>query len=348
MFDHMPPPAPPSFNADGSLAGGSTLKLDGAYFSDPKREHLLKEDTISGTVRPWGLGPRVPMHVISPWSRGGWVNSQTFDHTSVGQFLEKRFAITIPGICPWHRAVCGDMVSAFDFVSPNDTAAPRLPDTSGSAALVEQASKRPKPSAPIVPEKLFQERGSRPSRALPYVLHVEASRAGNSLQLAFRNEGTAGAVFHVYDRAHLDRIPRRYTVEAGRDLADRWIARPDGRYDLWVLGPGGFIRTFEGDIAHPSPYVTLIHHPAKRSIELRIVSPTDAPGKALLVSSVYEPATRKRIAVPARQSVSMRLDVSRSGNWYDVTLTQSDFVRRLAGRLETGRDSISDPAMGLG
>ena len=86
------------------------------YFSDPERKHLLAEDTLSGTVRPWGLGPRVPMYVISPWSKGGWVNSQTFDHTSVGQFLEKRFGVTIPGISPWHRAVCGDMLSAFDFV----------------------------------------------------------------------------------------------------------------------------------------------------------------------------------------------------------------------------------------
>ena len=47
-------------------------------------------------------------------------NSQVFDHTSVGQFLEKRFGVTIPAISPWHRAVCGDLTSAFDFVSPND------------------------------------------------------------------------------------------------------------------------------------------------------------------------------------------------------------------------------------
>ena len=37
--------------------------------------------------------PRVPMYVVSPWSRGGWVNSQSFDHTSVLRFLEARFKI---------------------------------------------------------------------------------------------------------------------------------------------------------------------------------------------------------------------------------------------------------------
>ena len=47
------------------------------------------------------------------------MNSQVFDHTSVGQFLEKRFRIHVPAISPWHRAVCGDLTSSFDFASPN-------------------------------------------------------------------------------------------------------------------------------------------------------------------------------------------------------------------------------------
>jgi len=50
--------------------------------------------------RPYGLGPRVPMYVISPWSRGGYVNSQVFDHTSVIRFLEARFGVMEPNITP--------------------------------------------------------------------------------------------------------------------------------------------------------------------------------------------------------------------------------------------------------
>ena len=99
------------------------------------------------------------MLVISPWSKGGWVDSQVFDHTSVGQFLEKRFGLTIPAISPWHRAVCGDLLSAFDFVTPNERPLPPLPETRGSAGLVAQAIKRPKPVAPASPGKLFQEAG---------------------------------------------------------------------------------------------------------------------------------------------------------------------------------------------
>jgi phospholipase C len=345
MYDHVPPPAPPSFNADGSPAGGATLKLDGMYFSDPQRQHLLAEDTISGTVRPWGLGPRVPMVVISPWSKGGWVNSQTFDHTSVGQFLEKRFGVTVPAISPWHRAVCGDMLSAFDFSSP-DAPAPGLPDAKGSAARVAEAKDRPRPEPPATPEKLFQEPGTRLSRATPYILHADAKLERGGLALSFRNEGGAGAVFHVYDRNHLDRIPRRYTVEAGRSLTDRW--KIDSPYDLWVLGPNGFVRGFSGKANMLGIDVTLAYQPRQRATELRLANRGEVPVHLSLHSEVYRPVTTRTVSIAPRGTESVRWDVSASGNWYDLMLRTEGFVRRFAGRLETGQNGVSDPAMGSG
>src|SRR5262249_21258569 len=89
LFDHVPPPAPPSCNPDGSLCGKSTTDLRGEYFEDRKHQYAHSADACKASIRPWGLGPRVPLYVISPWSRGGWVNSQVFDHTSLGQFLER-------------------------------------------------------------------------------------------------------------------------------------------------------------------------------------------------------------------------------------------------------------------
>ncbi|NMM91763.1 phospholipase C, phosphocholine-specific, partial [Rhodococcus sp. SRB_17] len=89
FFDHVPPPRPP-------LSVGS--------------------EWVGG--QPLGLGPRVPMTIISPWTVGGFVCSQVFDHTSVNQFLEKRFGITQPEIDPWRRTVSGDLTSAFDFANP--------------------------------------------------------------------------------------------------------------------------------------------------------------------------------------------------------------------------------------
>ena len=66
------------------------------------------------------------MWVVSPWSRGGWVNSQVFDHTSTLRFLEQRFGVAEPQISAYRRAVCGDLTSAFSFRSPNHEPLPTL------------------------------------------------------------------------------------------------------------------------------------------------------------------------------------------------------------------------------
>ena len=262
------------------LSGGATLKLDGMYFSDPQRRHLLAEDTVSGTVRPWGLGPRVPMTVISPWSKGGWVNSQVFDHTSVIRFLEKRFGVHEPNISAWRRVVCGDLTSLFNFATPNNERFPDLPAFSKAEAdnlskLQDQLDAVPVPtgSNSIAPR---QRMGARPSRALPYELHVQSNVdvAASNVQLQFINTGSVGAVFHVYDQLHLDRIPRRYTVEAGKSLTGGWNTLLDqGRYDLWVLGPNGFHRQFKGNLSvlsmffAPLPEVRVSYSPASSEIQ---------------------------------------------------------------------------------
>jgi phospholipase C len=194
-----------------------------------------------------------------------------------------------------------------------------------------------------VPERLFQEPGSRPSRALPYVLDVEAAVQPGSIALTFRNSGSAGAVFHVYDKRHLDRIPRRYTVEAGHALTDQWPIAD--RYDLWVLGPNGFVRGFEGEIADGDVTAALIYRPGARRMEIALRNA--GAGRALILASSYQPQMKRQIALAARASQSIPWDVSRSGNWYDLSIAADrGFVRRFAGRLETGKDSVSDPAMG--
>ncbi len=347
MFDHAPPPAPPSINVDGSVAGGSTLKLDGEYFSDPTRRHLHPEDLISGTVRPWGLGPRVPMYVISPWSRGGWVNSQVFDHTSVAQFLEKRFGIAIPAISPWHRTVCGDMTSAFDFISPNDASIPALPDTRGSATIVAKAAKLPKPVAPDVAQALFQEPGTRPSRPLPYILAVDSAVTGDGVDLTFRNLGQSGVVFHVYDRRRLERIPRRYTVEAGKTFNDRWALADDASYDLWILGPNGFLREFQGTRAEAGIEISVRDVPHARAIKLGFNNAGTERRKISLISNIYAP--RRVRSLELKPGVTHLVwDVAKSGNWYELLVSARGCTRRFAGRVETGRNSVSDPAMAVG
>ena len=350
LFDHVPAPAPPSYNLDGTPAGKSTLELRGEYFSDPERRYLHQADNVSGTVRPWGLGPRVPLYVISPWSRGGWVNSQVFDHTSIGQFLEKRFGVTIPAISPWHRAVCGDLTSAFDFSSPNEAGFPSLPDADHSAARIAAINQLPKPAPPAAPEGRFQEPGVRPSRALPYELHVQARAQlhANKLTLSFHNTGLVGAVFHVYDRLHLDRIPRRYTVEAGKALADEWgLDADEGRYDLWVYGPSGFVREFRGVLngsAGANPGVSLEYDVENRSVRLLASNEGRHPATLKVRANAYHSDGPWELLLPPGRRVSREWSLVASHQWYDFTVTGNHFERRFAGRMETDAQSFSDPA----
>ena len=361
-FDHLACPALPSYNLDGTMAGKSTLSLAGHYFdATAARQHLNAADTISGTVRPFGPGVRVPMYVISPWSKGGWVNSQTFDHTSVGMFLEKRFGVTISAISPFHRAVSGDLTSAFDFVSPNDPTFPTLPDMSGYLASDAAQKKLPAPTAPTVPQPLFQEPGVRFSRALPYEFTVTSSVVPNKTTLGatqvtlnFVNTGSQGAVFHVYDQNNLAAIPRRYVVEAGKQISDNWVPMTTGAYDLWVLGPNGFHRHFTGNAmkvaaaAQPNPDVSVAYDTAGKQLVVTLTNSGVMPAVFTVTSNAYGPVAATTVTVVPRGQTRFNWLVSTTGGWYDLSVTvkgSPEYVRRLAGRMETGAASVSDPAM---
>ena len=347
LFDHFPPAAPPSYNADGTLAGKATLALPGHYFDDHEDKYLSRDDSISGTTRPFGLGPRVPMYVVSPWSKGGWVSSEVFDHTSVGQFLEQRFGVTIPAISPWHRSVCGDMTSCFDFSKGADAAFPDLPDVSGSTAILDTHLQRPKALPPRAPQELFQEKGIRRSRALPYVLHVDAriDADGKAIMLDFINEGAAGAVFHVYDKNDLDRIPRRYTVEAGKRIDDHWVVGTDGTFDLWVLGPNGFHRAFRGTLADAAraPTMTARYNVRRRALALAFVNDGGEAQEAKILRDAYAPSAGQTVTVASRGKAVEAWPTADNHDWYDVTVALPGMEVRLAGRIERGAHGISDP-----
>ncbi|MDS9873896.1 phospholipase C, phosphocholine-specific [Pseudomonas protegens] len=347
FFDHMPSPSAPSRRKDGSFAGKSTLGFDSELFTHPAPADSTQQPLPDGGV--YGPGPRVPMLVLSPWSRGGWVNSQVFDHTSVLQFLEKRFGVREPNISAWRRAVCGDLTSAFNFADPNHETLPALQTTTRQAAdsLRQRQEKLlpvPLPSAgqQLAPQ---QQRLARPSRALPYRLHVDsqADPKARTLSLSLQNTGEQGAVLHVYDGLHLSEIPRRYTVEAGKALQDSWPVVE--RYQLWVLGPNGFHRSFHGDLKTLQP--ELLVTTSNSQLQLTLSNPGE---HGVVISIDRCPYTQQgpwTLAVPARGEVRQVFACEGSGGWYDLTLrSDGGWLRRIAGRLETGAHSISDPLMG--
>ncbi|WP_031465051.1 alkaline phosphatase family protein [Sciscionella sediminilitoris] len=67
---------------------------------------------------PIGLGFRVPTVIVSPWTVGGYVCSERFDHTSLLRFLERRFGVPEPHISDWRRATTGDLTSVFRLGAP--------------------------------------------------------------------------------------------------------------------------------------------------------------------------------------------------------------------------------------
>jgi phospholipase C len=100
FFDHVAPPvAPPG--------------TPGEYLTAPE----ITNDA-HGVSGPAGLGFRVPMLVVSPFSRGGLVSKDTFDHTSTLRFLETRFGVEVPNLSAWRRETTNDLTGAFNFAAP--------------------------------------------------------------------------------------------------------------------------------------------------------------------------------------------------------------------------------------
>lgn len=363
-FDHVPSPSAPSPNGDGSYAGKTTLpeaSLGAEYFTHPAPAGSRGQPKPDGRV--YGPGPRVPLYVISPWSRGGWVNSQAFDHTSVIRFLEARFGVAEPHISPFRRAVCGDLTSAFNFATPNSEA---LPTLAGRRSKTEADQLRVAQEAlgqvplPIDPQLPRQATGTRPSRALPYELHTSArvdAQAG-TVRLLFANSGQAAAVFHVYDKLNLDRVPRRYMVEPGKQLDDSWQPLRDssGFYDLWVLGPNGFHRHFKGDLSTMReagaavPEIRVCYDIANGNVYLELLNNGQRDCSFSVRAKAYRSDGPWTATVKGGAKAELHWDLAASGAWYDFVVScdaDPSFSRRFAGRVETGRHSVSDPAMGL-
>jgi phospholipase C len=338
FFDHVVGPYP---NV-GGLAGQSTVPLDNELFNG-------KAGTPGGSdgvVGPYGTGVRVPLLVVSPWSAGGWVCSETFDHTSLIRLIEARFGVSEPNITPWRRAVCGDLTSAFDFDRVSDQF-PALPST---AAYKPTGAGGPTyyPTPPASGSVPIQEPGVRPSRRLGYRVHVAFNADPQKLSLSVKNNGSLGV--HLQARSlTVAGAPYSYTIGAGDELAIA-LANP-GAYDLSVHGPNGFFRHFAGSPATALQVEVHGDHDAGK-LRLRLTDRGNRPGVGrhrrpvvLDVADAY--GTDHQIELNGSGQIT--IDTRHSGGWYDIALTtQSDasFSYQLAGRLESGDRLTSDPQFG--
>ena len=145
-FDHVPPPTAP--------AGNGRRVPDRLTSFDTSSPILRRKTSVS--AGPLGLGVRVPCLVISPFSRGGHIATQTFDHTSQLQFVAARFGVEVPNVSAWRKKTVGNLTSAL-FAGTYSAAVPALPQPTlpaqqltGACAAVTQDSEsgRADPSVP--------------------------------------------------------------------------------------------------------------------------------------------------------------------------------------------------------
>jgi len=349
QFDHVPPPVAPSGTTDESC-------------QDP---------ALASAPLPVGLGFRVPLLLISPWTRGGWVTSEVSDHTSVLQFLERwTAAIGTPARCPhisdWRRSVCGDLLAAFDFEHP----VYGLPDLPFVAAPVGDAHQyHPMPASNVLP---VQETGSKPARPLPYQPNANLagfSTSGSTVtaDLVLSNNGQhvrKASHFAVYDNtltaspslADFPRaFPGQYTVAASNRTADATLAAgpvdPSGGYDITVIGPNRFLRRFAGNVTTPgaAARVTALYGSEGRgpqpllTLILASASASDLTFAVTPNNYCADPARTYRVR--PGQRVAHELDpLATAGGWYDLTVTIEDdgcWSQRYAGHLETGQPSVT-------
>ncbi|WP_414040684.1 phosphocholine-specific phospholipase C [Acidithiobacillus sp. M4-SHS-6] len=334
FFDHVVPPQPPT----PVRPGKSTVSTEGMVHDhiNPDWPVLYSADQL-----PYGLGPRVPMTVISPWSKGGYVCSEVFDHTSVIRFIEKRFGVSEPHIAPWRRAVCGDLTSAFDFSRPDERFV-SLPSTANYVATVHHESTLPAPQVPAEQAIAIrpQESGLRKRRPLAYdtAMRLEATTTGVRLHL--HNPSELGVVCTAYwDHSHA--LPHHYTVGAGATLKDEMLLPKDQQLALTVYGPDSYIRTITGT----GPSTLHIDTQGTPAGDLRVLLYN--AGADHLPITVTDPVygqEARKIHLVAGQTRELLWNLQASHHWYDLIVSTPQHQWRLAGHIENGQDSFSDPA----
>jgi len=370
-FDHIPPYVPPK--PDYADTGKVSAKIDVAV------DYEFKKDS------PIGLGYRVPMLIASPWSKGGYVNSQVFDHTSCLMFLEhflsKKTGKTIKSdnISDWRRAICGDLTSAFRPASGTSTDVPPLLKKEEVIININNAKNKPaqlKPD-PLTKQEIEnltylpqQEKGTKPACALPYQLFSECKLDAEKKHLELHFESgkgnfgqktvPVGAPFLVYTSNIYKGKPGKtwnYALTAGDKLTDsiQLDHFSESLYDLNVSGPNGFFRRFKGSKNDPLLNIKCLYQIAgflskkpNGNIELVLENLESKEIQLEIKDNAYKSIPTKTITLAPKQKTKVVIDLKGSSSWYDFTLKvvgQSTYSRQYAGHVETGEDSITDPLM---
>ncbi len=392
-FDHVPPFTAPFKPGTGKVSEGIDTAIEYVTLEEEKKKSHVGKNSLRES--PIGLGYRVPLVIASPWSRGGFVNSEVCDHTSILQFLENFLQhktgkpIRETNISAYRRAVCGDLSSVFRPYNGEKVELPfeernevmesiynakfkKLPDNFKALTPAEIAEVNEHPEkSPWMPQ---QEKGTKPSSALPYQLytHGKLSADKRSFEISFSaaNEvfgaRAAGAPFNVYAPGNYIQPdtnqmgPLRawsYAVKAGDAIRDEWPLHEfeNSDYHLRVYGANGYYREFKGDAGDPAVTIECDYQRSKTirkkltgNLAIQISNSGNTALTIVAKDMSYGKGETKITVAPKCKSVLV-IDLAQSHRWYDIRVTvagSGKFEQRFAGRVETGNDGITDPLMG--
>lgn len=391
-FDHVPPFTAPDFRnpATGAVSAGIT-HINKEYVTLDDEVRLKGVTPANAREGAIGLGYRVPFVVASPWSRGGYVNSQVFDHTSVVQFIEK-FAsrktgkkLQLPHLSEWRRAICGDLSSVFRPYNGEAVKQPEFLQRNAFLQRIDEARYRPIPEgvAPLKEDTICairadfkktrnyfaQEKGSKPSSAIPYELYADAHLDANrqQLQLVMKagtdifKERSTGSPFSLYaylpykDTSGNPVVNRNWSfaVAAGETLLYPIpLSGFTGKnYHLALFGPNGFYRELKGQSTeariHAECRYAIARGKQYGQVVLLLQNHSEQQQQLIIKDNSYGQRNLVRTLAPgASQRLTLLLE--KNAGWYDFSvLLRNDgaFERRFAGRVETGKESFSDPLL---
>ena len=312
----------------------------------PSPESSYSNEYISGL--PIGFGSRVPMIICSPWTRGGFVDSNTYDHTSMNRFLQTWTGAPLVNVTQWRNQVSGDLTAAFDFANP-DFSVPTLPDTVPLITQSDAEKSFPGVSIPTGAQTMpAQEPGTRPHRPTSHMPHAEVTvnRSTGAVTATMSNTGSVGVSLFVFPDNYQTASATPFTVVIGTNKTYTWNSPSyQGNYAFSIYGPDGFVRSFAGAVVHANqnvgqvPQVTAT--PVSSAAGCGTASLTIALGNAGHKEVIYTLApndyagTIQSLAVDYNGTSTVSWPVDANG-YYDVIVTANTsdgYTRRYAGRI---------------
>ncbi|WP_316785888.1 phosphocholine-specific phospholipase C [Pedobacter frigiditerrae] len=362
-YDHIPPFSIPDqkLPETGKVSAGIETEIEHVRLANEIKQGIPKTQAREA---PIGLGFRVPMMIASPWSRGGKVCSEVFDHTSTLQFLETfvnqkyKKQVRSSNISEWRRTICGDLTSAF--TPYNGAPLEKIPflDRDKNVETIFNAKFKQEPAAmkklsaqeieaiKVKPSLIsLQEEGVRSSCALPYELYADVGLTNDkkSVTIKFKvgneifGKNAAGSPFTVSVPVKFgpqNELARNWSfaVKAGDSLTYNWPldSFENDNYHLRLNGPNGFFREFMGSKNNPLVKVECTFEKAKGNAAkltgnvIVNLVNNDTKSHAFNISDNAYKATGIKKEVAAKSTVQVTINLQKSFSWYDFSVKLSN------------------------